>query len=218
MSSTKQQSMWLLFISIAAMMVFAACEPGDPGRSTGAYPIDIFQEMHYNQSHKSQEPPRFSAPEDSIPISGGYIAAPSRADSVDLVNPLASNATTIERGALLYKQNCSMCHGATAGGDGYVGLKFGDYPAPQPPAFTAERITKLTPGEAYASLAYGAGYMPPFKALLSETDRWALVSLIEATVEERTDALDAANSLANGETQVTNEIRRALRLNELRAK
>ena len=32
--------------------------------------IDVFQEMHYNQSQKSQEPPRFLPPEDSYPVGG----------------------------------------------------------------------------------------------------------------------------------------------------
>lgn len=217
MSSTKQQSKWLLIVAMAAMVIFAACEPGDPGRSTGSYPIDIFQEMHYNQTVKAQEPPRFSAPEDSIPVSGGYIAAPAKADAADLVNPLAGNANALERGALLYKQNCAMCHGATAGGDGYVGVKFGDYPAPTPPEFTNLRITELTPGEAYASVSNGAGFMPAFQGLLNEADRWALVSLIEATATERTAALNAVNTVAAGETDIENEIKRALRLNELRA-
>jgi mono/diheme cytochrome c family protein len=209
--------MWLLFVAMTAMVILAACEPGDPGRSTGSYPIDIFQEMHYNQSHKAQEPPRFSAPEDSIPVSGGYIAAPSKANAADLVNPFAGDADALERGALLYKQNCSMCHGATAGGDGYVGLKFGDYPAPRPPEFTSDRIAKLTPGETYASLSNGAGFMPAFQGLLNEADRWALVSLVEATATQRTAALNAVNTVADGETAITNEITRALRLNELRA-
>jgi mono/diheme cytochrome c family protein len=217
LSSTKQQSMWLLIVAMAAMVVFAACEPGDPGRSTGSYPIDIFQEMHYNQTVKAQEPPRFSAPEDSIPVSGGYIAAPAKADAANLVNPLAGDANALERGALLYKQNCSMCHGATAGGDGYVGVKFGDNGARTPPDFSSLRITQLTPGETYASLSNGAGFMPPFQGLLNEADRWALVSLIEATATERTAALDAVNTVAADEDDIENEIKRALRLNELRA-
>lgn len=217
MSSTKQQSVWLLIVAMAAVVIFAACEPGDPGRSTGSYPIDIFQEMHYNQSQKAQEPPRFSAPVDSVPIIGGYIPAPSKANAADLRNPLTGDPTALRRGALLYKQNCSMCHGKTAAGDGYVGLKFVDYAAPQPPAFASDRITQLTPGETYAALSNGSGYMPPYQGLLNEADRWALVSLVKATSSERAAALSAVNTIADGDTSVTNEIKRALELNQLRA-
>lgn len=217
LSSTKQQSKWLLITAMAVVVIFAACEPGDPGRSTGSYPIDIFQEMHYNQSYKAQEPPRIAAPEDSIPVGGGYIAAPAKADAAALVNPLAGDPGVLEHGALLYKQNCSMCHGLTAGGDGFVGLKFVDYPAPQPPAFTDDRITQLTEGEAFASVSNGAGFMPAFQGLLSEADRWALVALIEASASERAAELAKVNTVDDGETAVTNEIKRALHLDEIRA-
>jgi hypothetical protein len=105
LSSTKKQSIWFLILAMSAVTLFAACEPGDPGRSTGSYPIDIFQEMHYNQSHKAQEPPRFSPPAGSIPVEGGYIAAPLKADAADLTNPFVANPDALERGALLYKQN-----------------------------------------------------------------------------------------------------------------
>ena len=65
-----------LFYLLPALLIFvliAGCKPGDPFRSTGTYPIDIFQEMHYNQTYKAQEPPRLLPPSQSYPISGGYI-------------------------------------------------------------------------------------------------------------------------------------------------
>ncbi len=200
---------------MSAVVVFAACEPGDPGRSTGSYPIDIFQEMHYNQSLKAQEPPRFAPPEGSIPVTGGYIPAPQKADAANLVSPFAINPDALERGALLYKQNCSMCHGLTAGGDGFVGDKFAPYPAPQPPAFSSGRIQSLTQGEKYASIANGAGFMPPFQGLLTEEDRWALVALIEA--DNRGELLNAVNGVLDGDDDDdTNESERTLRLLQLR--
>ena len=55
-------------IAIAAITgLIAGCTPGDPFRSTGTYPIDIFQEMHYNQTYKAQEPPRLLPPKKLIP-------------------------------------------------------------------------------------------------------------------------------------------------------
>ena len=38
----------------------AACE-------TGAYPVDIFPEMHYQQSYKAQEPDRLDVPVGAVP-------------------------------------------------------------------------------------------------------------------------------------------------------
>jgi mono/diheme cytochrome c family protein len=214
LSSTKKQSIWFLILAMSAVTLFAACEPGDPGRSTGSYPIDIFQEMHYNQSHKAQEPPRFSPPAGSIPVEGGYIAAPLKADAADLTNPFVANPDALERGALLYKQNCSMCHGLTAGGDGFVGNLFADYPSPQPPAFNSERLRALTSGETYASISNGAGFMPPFQGLLTEQDRWALVALVEA--DNREQLLDAVNSAYGKNAVGRDEPERTIRLLQLR--
>lgn len=211
----KQKTVWLSVTILVVVMAFAACEPGDPWRSTGSYPIDIFQEMHYNQSYKAQEPPRVSAPEGSIPVSGGYIPAPPRSEAADLENPLPVNQQTLERGALLYKQNCAMCHGSTGGGDGYVGERF-EFAA-TPPALGSERIQNLAPGEAYASISNGFGAMPPFQGLLSEADRWALVALIEAPESERVALLQQVdNADLTGNDRIENEIDRVLRLNELR--
>ncbi len=203
---SRRGTLAVAFVLLAVAL--AACKPGDPARSTGAYPIDIFQEMHYNQSYKAGEPPRLLPPAGSMPVSGGFIPAGSKAESVDLTSPYPVGAQTLERGALLYRQNCSMCHGLTAGGDGPVGMKFQDYIGISPPGFDSPRIQDLTPGEAYASISRGFGFMPRFEGLLSEEDRWALVALIEAAAAERRAALDAVNRLEEPE--------RTLRLLELR--
>ena len=212
----KQKTVWLGMAMAIALLAVAGCKPGDPWRSTGSYPIDIFQEMHYNQSYKAQEPPRFSAPSDSIPRTGGFIAAPTKAEAADLTSPFAIDDQTLERGALLFKQNCSMCHGATAEGDGKVGEKFA-FVEP-PPSFAGARIQDLTPGQAYGAISRGEGFMPPFQSLLSEEDRWALVALIEASASDRTSRLQALDKPnLTGEARVVDEIDRVLRLNEIRA-
>ena len=123
----------------------------------------------------------------------------------------------MQRGALLFKQNCSVCHGLTAGGDGYVGDLLSSYNVTRPPAFgdaagvsvirdTGE--TEVTAGEAYDSISGGKGFMPAFEPLLTEEDRWALVTLIDATVAQRQAALQSVNSVPEEE--------RTLRLLELR--
>ena len=162
--------------------------------SQGAYPVDIFQEMHYHQSQKVQEPDRLDAPVDAVPR--------------PLPESRAKWARERATGEQLFNVNCSMCHGLTAGGDGPVGKKFDEYIGINPPPFDSSRIQDLTPGEAFASISNGFGFMPPFQALLSEEDRWALVPLIEATVAERSAALKAINDLP--------ECRRIAQLVELR--
>lgn len=202
-----RNTLLLLAAAVVAVSV-AACSPGDPFRSTGAYPIDVFQEMHYNQSQKAQEPPRFLPPEGSYPVEGGFIPVSAIEDVNALENPLPNDSLTMRRGALLFKQNCSACHGFTAAGDGPAGVILADYGINQPPAFgdgegvvvvRTTATTELTPGNAYGSISGGFAAMPAFEGLLSETDRWALVTLIDATVAERQAALDAINALPEEE-------------------
>lgn len=163
-----------------------ACKPGDPGRSTGSYPIDIYQEMHYNQTHKAQEPPRLLPAEGSVPVSGGSQVIPAaKADAKGLANPFPSTEENLDQAARLYHVNCAMCHGQTARGDGVVGSKFTEYGAPAPPAFGGDRIQALSSGEVYWSLSNGFGYMPPFGSLLKDEDRWALVNLVDLSDPQR---------------------------------
>ncbi len=207
------QRMWsrkgtLAAAAVLLALTLAACKPGDPARSTGAYPIDIFQEMHYNQSYKAGEPPRFLPPKDSYPVSGRAVPAPAARSDEARALAAAYPTDAVARGALLYRQNCSMCHGLTAGGDGPVGDSLVTYGVTQPPPFDSGRVQGLAPGEVFASLSRGFGFMPPFEALLSEEDRWALVALIELAAGERSAALDAINDL--------HECKRIARLVELR--
>ncbi|MEK9659447.1 MAG: cytochrome c [Chloroflexota bacterium] len=204
----------LFVAALVLALVLVACKPGDPARSTGAYPIDIFQEMHYNQTYKAQEPPRLAPPSDSVPVSGGYIPAGTKAEMKDVANPFASDADLMERGALLFRQNCSMCHGLTGAGDGPVGAKLVSYGGTQPPALTSGRVQALSVGEVYAVLANGLYigptlfYMPPFQGLLSEHDRWALAALATADEAPRAAVLAAVNA--------QDEPTRTLRLLQLR--
>ncbi len=73
------------------------------GCSQGAYPLDIFYEMHYQPSYKAHEPPRLSPPESAVPF----------------FDPPAATAFNLD-GQHLYEVNCAMCHGAAAKGDGAV--------------------------------------------------------------------------------------------------
>jgi mono/diheme cytochrome c family protein len=186
------RSVLIVMAATLAVVLLAACKPGDPGRSVGAYPIDIFPEMHYSQSHKAQEPPRFMPPAESYPRTGGFIAVADIEDVANTTSPYPVDSTTVRRAALVFAQNCSMCHGLTGEGNGTVGSKFAIV---QPPSFSDARITSLSPGEAYASIGGGSGFMPAFEGLLSEEDRWALVELINQTAQVRRAELDAVNGV-----------------------
>jgi mono/diheme cytochrome c family protein len=190
---------WLLPVLVLIALAAAACSPGDPGRSTGAYKVDIFQEMHYNQTLKAQEPPRFLPPGNSVPITGGKLPLPElRADAAALANPVSAGAVTLNRAALLYNINCSTCHGAVADGQGPVGIKFIEYGASRPPAFDSERVRELASGSAYFSITRGFGLMPAFGNLLSDEDRWTLVNLIALPNDQRVNLLSRPENQPSG--------------------
>lgn len=208
MARLNKQSIFLMTALLLTAVLLAACEPGDPGRSTGAYPIEIFPEMHYQDSFKAQEGPRLLPPAGSIPVSGSSLPVGNKAEERDTPNPLEPTAETVEYGALLFQRDCSMCHGDMGGGDGQVGLRLIEYSGVQPPELDSERMQALTPGEKFASISNGAGLMPPFGSLLTAEQRWSIITMIEASAAERQAALQEAASLTPED--------RTLRLLELR--
>ncbi len=194
----------VLGLALVLGAVAAACQPGDAGniRSTGAYPIDIFQEMHYNQSFKSQEPPRLAPPAQAVSYRG-FDEEPTtnveeasifvtevplprlKSDAQALMNPVPPTGAVLDQAVHLYTINCAVCHGATAKGDGIVGELFRGYGVTEPPDFGSPRILALSLGEAYWSMTNGFGFMPAFGGLLTPQERWTLVHLVGLPEDER---------------------------------
>ena len=203
----------VLGLALVLGAVAAACQPGDAGniRSTGAYPIDIFQEMHYNQSFKSQEPPRLAPPAQAVPYRG-FAEEPAtnveelalfvtevplprlKLDAQALLNPVPPTGAVLDQAVRLYNINCAVCHGATAKGDRpveveedfiFVGDLFREAGATKPPDFGSPRILALSPGEVYWSMTNGFIFMPAFGGLLTPEERWTLVHLVGLLEDER---------------------------------
>jgi mono/diheme cytochrome c family protein len=126
------------------------------GCSQGAYPLDIFYEMHYQKSFKSYEPPRLSVPPSAV----GWFPAPE--------------ATSFSGdGQHLYQVNCSMCHGQSGQGDGPVLQRmmnaYGYTPA-LTPDLTSDPVRAMgAPGVA-GFLRSGLVVMPNFSKLLTEEE------------------------------------------------
>ena len=147
------------FVGLAVLTgLFAA------GCTQGAYPVDIFYEMHYQQSYKSQEPPSLSAP----------------ADSVAWFPPTQS--TAFNNGRHLYTINCSMCHGTDAKGTGPVLKKLVETYGYTP--LVSPDLTILPPESIEVFLrAFSRPFgpdsiMPPFGRLLGAEERLAISEYI----------------------------------------
>jgi mono/diheme cytochrome c family protein len=144
----------------------------------GSYPADVFTEMHYQQTFRSQESPRLAPADGAVPVTGRdmpYTAAeyPALARPTGLRTP-----PNVARGNELFRVNCSQCHGDLGKGDGKVGsvLKANSYA--QPPDLTAPVTAGRTDGEIFGLISEGIFVMPKFKLLLNDHDRWLLVDHI----------------------------------------
>jgi len=87
----------------------------------------------------------------------------------NMVNPVASNATTIAAGKVLYTKSCKMCHGV----DGKGGKMAGESD------FTSAAFKALKNGEIYYYTTEGVGKMPAYKNKIKEAnDRWSIVNYL----------------------------------------
>ena len=159
-----------LLALVPLVLLLSSCNPG-------AYPIDIFPEMHYQISQRRLEPNRLAPPRESIPTTG---RTPQRtfAESRDVANPVQRNAQTSRRVGPLYTQNCAMCHGVNGDGQSVVATHFRSNNRVPPVDLRAQRVASRTDGELHWIITNGLGGMPPFGSLLSDEERWLLVQSI----------------------------------------
>lgn len=156
----------LLGLGVVGMAAAAAC-------SQGSYPLDIFYEMHYQQSYKSQEPPRLA----------GVV------DAEAWYPPPQSTSLNSNTGSHLFLVNCSMCHGVDAKGS--VGLpqsgavltimvqNYNYTPIINPPDLTDNPVASLIGTMEATSRPFGpTSVMPPFGKLLTPDERSAIAEYI----------------------------------------
>jgi len=151
-------------------LALTACNPG-------AYPVDIFPEMHYQVSQRRLEPERLAAPAGSVPVTGGTIRV-SWQEAANMANPVQRNAQVTQRAQQLYRENCAMCHGADGKGQSVVATHFQRAGRVPPVDFSGPRARSRTDGQLHWIVTNGLGGMPPFGNILSEEERWTLVYFV----------------------------------------
>jgi mono/diheme cytochrome c family protein len=134
------------------------------GCAQGTYPLDIFYEMHYQQSYSPHEPPRLSAPASAV----AWFPPPKATSFTD-------------DGQHLYLVNCSMCHGVTGAGDGPVLQRmmsvYGYQPA-VPPNLTAPPATALGVAGVQGFITNGVVVMPSFANVLTPEARTQIAEYV----------------------------------------
>ena len=107
-----------------------------------------------------------------------YFSRPAPA-GIEQANPVPPNAESIAAGGALFMENCALCHGDTGKGDGILGLTLN----PRPADLTQHAMVGIhTDAQLFEWISNGfpGSSMPPFKASLSDTDRWHLVNFIRS--------------------------------------
>ena len=174
--------LWLLGVVVLLWAVGSGCFT-----QTGSNRVQIFNEMHYQPSYRSQEAPRLLPPQGSVPITGAEVVPPF-GEYVSLTSPgdvAAGYSRTAS--AELYRVNCTVCHGTLGKGDGVMTPFFIN--AGFPPADLTGPVTQgSSEGEVFGFISHGGrqGFftaqvgvespspMPTFNKLLTEEDRWML--------------------------------------------
>ena len=107
--------------------------------------------------------------------------------------PVPANETTYMAGAMIYNDNCVVCHGVP--GKPMPPFAKGMYPRP-PQLFKGKGVTDDPPGETYWKVANGIRLtgMPAFQGSLSENEMWQVAVLL-ANADK---ASDMAKSMITG--------------------
>ena len=160
----------LFTLDSSLLILVAACNPG-------AYPFDIYPEMHYQVSQRRLEPDRLSPPPGAVPISGGK-ADLTFEQATNLPNPIPRNPESMDPARRVFRVNCSMCHGQDGHGQSVVAAHFTAAKMVPPVDFASERAQSRTDGQLYWIVTNGLGNMPPFGSLLTDEETWGVVNVI----------------------------------------
>ena len=184
MSSVLRLRMTIAVAALLLILVAAGCMPF--GR--GAYPIDVFAEMHYTQMYKSQEPPRLYPAPGAVPfmpVGHGALVVPDESPAIQ--------AATAEEGRALYAVNCVVCHGEAGTGDGPLSghlARIAGAQALAPADLTGAGTVAASDEDLFIFIGGGgrignalrlagqdatAPTMPVFNKMLTEEERWSLV-------------------------------------------
>lgn len=89
-------------------------------------------------------------------------------------NPYKVDSVFVAKGKRLFHHLCSNCHGKEGRGDGPIA----DMVKPTPTNLRSEKVQKQTDGAIYWKLSEGRGEMLAYKTMLSDEQRWQLVTYL----------------------------------------
>jgi mono/diheme cytochrome c family protein len=107
---------------------------------------------------------------------GGHLHTKVTNQEAKAGNPVESTPASIERGRILFSQNCTMCHGESGRGDGPLAKSL-----PIPPANLYLHVPYHPDQFFFGIITNGlSGIMPSFANSISETDRWNILNYLRS--------------------------------------
>ena len=100
--------------------------------------------------------------------------APKTADA--LKNPLKDDPAAVLEGKKVYTATCAICHGESGKGNGAASVAL----EPHPANFLTLNIKNESDGAIFWKMTEGRPPMATYKTLLTEQQRWQLVTYIRA--------------------------------------
>jgi len=93
---------------------------------------------------------------------------------IDLKNPTKPDSATLKNGKINYIKYCAPCHGVSGKGDGPANASLN----PNPANHTSILMLNETDGALWYKITTGRNPMPENKSILTENERWELVTYI----------------------------------------
>jgi copper transport protein len=109
-------------------------------------------------------------------IVGRHFDKPLSQEEASAKNPVAATTESIDRGRMLFMNNCIQCHGETGRGDGPLASTL-----PIKPANLYDHIPFHPDEFFFGVMTKGlSGVMPSFESAISEEDRWNILNFLRA--------------------------------------
>jgi mono/diheme cytochrome c family protein len=142
-------------------------EKGRPYRHS-----DFFHDGQYMRSPIEGTVARGALKEDEHFYFGKIDGQPAKSLPASLV----IDEAFLKRGQQIYNRTCAACHAHVGDGDGIVGRRL----MVKPTSLHSDYMYGLAPGHYFDVITNGIRTMQPYKHMISEKDRWAVVSYIRS--------------------------------------
>lgn len=186
----------MLLLSLFAAMALAGCRGGTsteppvlpPPKILDYYVLPVTN-MNNQPKAKSQSestfwpdgrtvrmPPEHTVARNSLKADPAFYRGVDEEGKPVTQYPVELTEALVHRGQERYGIYCAPCHDAVGTGKGLVPTR-GWVP---PPSFHDPRIQEFVPGQLFQVISEGVRTMPSYARQIPESDRWAIVSYIQA--------------------------------------